>query len=186
MEILTVIAIFMGPISALLVAGYLNAQRERRIRKMDVFRMLMRTRRTPMNTEHVGALNLIEIEFDGVKPVIDRWRELFNHFGAQHQKKENEADRAFQMRLATERQKILAKLLHAIAKNLKFGVEQLEIFDGGYTPQGWEEIEMQQHAARNYIVDLYLGRRAVPVAVMDYATGTIADENDNSAPLTNS
>ena len=51
---------------------------------MEIFRMLMRTRRTRLYPEHVGALNLVEIEFAHDRPVIDAWRELFKHLGSEH------------------------------------------------------------------------------------------------------
>ena len=76
--------------------------------------------------------------------------------------------RRFNDRLAMERQKLLAKLLHAIAKRMRFKAEQLEIFEGGYTPQGWEDLDVEQRIIRRFAVDLFAGRRSVPVAVVDY------------------
>jgi len=45
-EILTVIALVAGPIMAVLITRYLDDQRTYKARRMDVFRTLMRTRRT--------------------------------------------------------------------------------------------------------------------------------------------
>jgi Family of unknown function (DUF6680) len=41
---------------------------------MDIFKTLMPTRRTPMYPEHVGALNLIELEYYKDKTVLAQWR----------------------------------------------------------------------------------------------------------------
>jgi hypothetical protein len=60
---LTVLAIVIGPIAAVAITRWLNDRRDQRNRRMDIFRTLMRTRRSPMSPDHVGALNLIEIEF---------------------------------------------------------------------------------------------------------------------------
>tara|TARA_R110000787_G_scaffold229616_1_gene337179 strand:+ start:449 stop:895 length:447 start_codon:yes stop_codon:yes gene_type:complete len=141
----------------------------------------MRTRRTPIWADHVGALNLVEIEFKDDEEVIDAWKKLFEHFAANHVRSPEEevsnqllpddADqrtRRFNDRLAMERQKLLAKLLHAIAKRMRFKAEQLEIFEGGYTPQGWEDLDVEQRIIRRFAVDLFAGRRSVPVAVVDY------------------
>ena len=49
----------------------------------------------------------------------------------------NSRNSRFDERLYKERQRLLTKLLHAIAKEMKFDIEQLEIFKGGYIPQGW-------------------------------------------------
>ena len=181
LEILTILAIFIGPISAIAVSRILDNGKERKARQMDIFRTLMRTRRTPIWADHVGALNLVEIEFKDNPTIIAAWTALFEHFGAKHVRGPDEEitaglnqgeigqrHRRFDDRLATERQKLLAKLLHAIAKKLRFDAEQLEIFEGGYTPQGWEDVELEQRAIRRYIVDLYLGRRMLPVGVVDY------------------
>lgn len=83
-------------------------------------------------------------------------------------------NRRFEERLATERQKLLAKLLHAIAKRLRFNAEQLDIFEGGYTPQGWEDVETEQSLLRRFTLELLSGRRAVPVAVTDYTKASDA------------
>ena len=71
-------------------------------------------------------------------------------------------------RLAEERQELLAKLLSEIAKSVGFNnIQQLDIFKGGYTPQGWEDTEMQQLAIRNLFTDIYLGRKVFPVGIVN-------------------
>ena len=67
MEWITLTAILVGPVFAILVSRRLEHLRDQRTRKMDVFRTLMRTRRTPIHTDHVGALNLVEIELRMIK-----------------------------------------------------------------------------------------------------------------------
>lgn len=188
MEVVTLIAILVGPVLAILVSRWLDNAREERARKMDIFRTLMRTRRTPVYPEHVGALNLIEIEFAKDEQVMTAWKALLQHFGTNHPRSDNETvndqmspeecqqrENNFHDRLYNERQRLLAKLLHAIAKQLGFRVEQLEIFEGGYTPQGWQNIELEQSVIRRFFVDLYLGRRVVPVGVVDYTEGSVAE-----------
>jgi hypothetical protein len=54
-----------------------------------IFRTLMRTRRTPMWPDHVGALNLVKIEFAEESNVIDAWRE-FKHLGTPHARRSDE------------------------------------------------------------------------------------------------
>ena len=70
LEILTILAIFIGPISAIAVSRILDNGKERKARQMDIFRTLMRTRRTPIWADHVGALNLVEIEFKDNPTII--------------------------------------------------------------------------------------------------------------------
>lgn len=181
MEWLTLLAIVVGPIAAVFVTRWVDARRERHNRRMEIFKTLMRTRRTPMFPEHVGALNLIELEFFKDKDVMDRWRELFRHFGTAHARRQDELvaddtppeergirDQRFYVRLGTERQSHIAKLLHAMAKALRFKVEQLEIFEGGYTPQGWQDVETEQSIVRRLFAEIGMGRRMFPIGVYHF------------------
>jgi hypothetical protein len=172
------VAILVGPILAVIVARLLEAEKLRRDRRAAVFTTLMRTRRTPMVPDHVGALNMVEIEFASDSDVIDRWRELFKHFGTEHPRNRDEQESstqsseevdkrraAFGQRIAQERQRLLAKLLHAMGKRLGYKAEQLEIFEGGYTPQGWVDDEIDGRAARAFLVDIALGRKVLPIGI---------------------
>lgn len=178
---LTLLAIVIGPVIAIWAARYLAKKDQRDDRRMAIFRDLMRTRRTTLHPDHVGALNLVEIEFADDSQIISAWKRLFEHFGTTHSPRGHELtmehmsvavraarERDFQHRIAQERQELLAILLHAIAKRMNFRIEQLEVFKGGYTPQGWVDIEEEQRLIRQYAIDLYLGKRMVPVGVIDY------------------
>ena len=188
-ETLTLVAILVGPVVAVVLTRYLDDRRDRRRGRMEVFKTLMRTRRTPVFVEHVGALNLIEIEFANDGKVIAAWRALFTHFGTEHPRRQEEQllpalakeqstsrDQRFFDRLAKERQSLLAKLLHAMASAMNFKIEQLEIFEGGYCPQGWEDEFLEGQVMRRYVVDLALGRRPLPVAVIDYTERRASDD----------
>ena len=182
-ETVTVVALFAGPLLAILVARHLEQRRAKRERRMDVFRTLMRTRASRLSSDHVAALNLVEIEFQDKEEVIDAWNKYFEHLSSQHPRKADEEilpstskeeiqvrEERYNKRLADSRNVLVTKLLHEIAKTLKYKLESLEILGGGYAPQGWAEIEFQQGLIRQYGVDLYYGRRALPVAVVDYTS----------------
>ena len=182
-EILTVIALVVGPIMAVLITRYLDDERTYKARRMDVFRTLMRTRRTVLHPDHIGALNLVEIEYADEPPVLAAWKKLFEHFGTAHGRREderldsltdlveiNKRNEIFGTRLGQERQSLLAKLLHKMAKVLGFKVEQLEIFEGGYTPQFWANVETEQEIIRKFFVSLAHGTAVVPMGVIDYRT----------------
>jgi hypothetical protein len=191
-EILTLIALVGGPVTAVLLTRYVDQNREKSGRRMDVFRTLMRTRRAPMTAEHVGALNLIEIEFASDLEVQSAWKKLFEHLADEHPRRPYEVatdvsdkrkcDEAFYRRLADERARLLSKLLHAMAKALNFKIEQLEIFEGGYTPQGWEDELAEQRLVRKFLLDLYQGKVALPVMVFDVPHPPHAETNLSSNP----
>src|ERR1700712_4613828 len=180
-EILTIVALVAGPVMSVFITRYLDDTRAYKSRRMDVFRTLMRTRRTVLSPEHIGALNLGEIEFAKDPSVLTAHKALFTHFGTAHGRRENEkieglSDKSeidrrselFGTRLSQERQSALAKLLHAMAGALGFKIEQLEIFEGGYTPQFWVNVENEQEIIRKFVVDLAHANKVLPIGVVDY------------------
>ena len=59
----TLAAIALGPIISVIVTRILDNYREKRQRRMQVFRDLMQTRGVRLDPIHVAALNVVEIEF---------------------------------------------------------------------------------------------------------------------------
>ena len=55
-----------------------------------------------------------------------------------------------------------------MAKVLGFRIEQLEIFEGGYNPQFYANIETDQEIIRKFVVDLAQQKTVVPMGVIDY------------------
>ncbi len=136
-----------------------------------------------MYADHVGALNLIELEFADQSEVIKHWRNLLTHFGTTHPRSESETEqnsdeekeklrktRIFHDRLFQERQELLTLLLHSMAKTLNFNIEQLEIFKGGYVPQGHIDMEDDGHVIRQFIADIARNNRLLPIGVFDYVS----------------
>jgi hypothetical protein len=179
-DVLTLVALILGPVSAVLITRWLDDRRLRGARRMDIFRTLMRTRRTPTTAEHVGALNLIEIEFANNQAIKGRWSVYYQHLAAPPVRRPNEAieattnpaeaasrDKAYNERIYAERQSLLAKLLHVMANELGFKIEQFEIFEGGYIPQAWVDSENEQSSLRKLLLALFGGKSSIPVRLVD-------------------
>lgn len=62
-EIISIVAIFAGPIVAIQIQKIMESVREDKVNKIDLFQILMMTRADRMSTEHIDALNRIDIEF---------------------------------------------------------------------------------------------------------------------------
>jgi hypothetical protein len=77
-----VAATFLGPVFAVLITRWRDQMREIRARRMYVFRELLATRRQNITADHVTALNLIEIDFYGVKPIQGAWRAYHGHLNS--------------------------------------------------------------------------------------------------------
>jgi hypothetical protein len=148
-----VIATLLGPILAVFVTRYVDKRRERTTRQYETFRALMRSRRANLSPEYVSALNTVEIEFAGIKSVEDAQRLLFQHLNLRPQPGDW-GDRLHRLQ---------TRLLYAIAKQLGFEVEQLDVLEGGYVPQGWGTTEEQNTEVRNNVLEVLRGRRALKI-----------------------
>lgn len=160
MAIATIVAVIVGPVAAVLVTRYMDRYRAGKERKMDIFRTLMRTRRLTLHWEHVGALNLIEVEFIDHDEVINAWKAYFSNLGEDFPKLE-EANR-YEAAMK-KRSTLLTKLIAEIAKVLGIKVEQLDILEGNYVPKGWEDAEWEWQLVRRYLINVLSQKSAILV-----------------------
>lgn len=160
--IATIVAILVGPVLAVAVTRWIDARRAMRDRQWDIFRNLMQYRRTPMNPEFVGALNLVEVEFSKDERIITAWKQLLASFEQLATESMTEEQLTS---LANERSQAQTRLLDAIAKRLGMRIEQLDIYSGGYSPKGWLDVENEQTIIRRLFGEIAIGKRAFPVMV---------------------
>ncbi|MDR3722561.1 MAG: hypothetical protein P4L00_13245, partial [Candidatus Acidoferrales bacterium] len=71
---MTILAIIVGPLLAFEVQRRRDNRRERRNRKLEIYRRLMMTLKARMAPSHVDAINSIQVEFQSDKKVLDAWR----------------------------------------------------------------------------------------------------------------
>lgn len=151
--IAVVIATLVGPVLAVLVTRHGDESRRVRERRLGIFRSLMASRRALLSTDKVAALNLVEIEFYGIKPVEDAQREVMAHLNL----KPLPAD------WSDRHRKLLTKLLSEIAKVLGYELQQLDVLEGGYYPQGLVDIELEQQEVRRALIQVLSGNRPLIV-----------------------
>lgn len=150
-------ATFLGPIFAVLMTRFIDQRRDVRNRQLYIFRTLMATRRAQLTTEHVAALNLIEIDFRGEDEVLTAWKEYFANLGT------DPNNEAAIKRAYVERPAALTKLLHAIAKVVGYDIEQLEIMAGGYTPQAVYDNFQRQQEIQAAAIEVLSGKKPLLV-----------------------
>lgn len=165
---ITTVAIIVGPLTAVLVTVYLERRRQNYERRHNVFRSLMKTRRTFLSPEHVEALNLIEIEYHGHKGVLDSYEKLFDYFVNSIAKRDDEKEQSFEARKAEFHSDLLSALLLEMSKDLGYNKNQFEILRGGYSPILHGQIEEDQGKIRKLLAGLHDGKMAIPVAVTDF------------------
>ena len=178
-DIVSIIALVIGPLLAVVIAHRMQSRHAKHSRRMDVFRALMSTRRNRLSFEHVSAFNLVEIEFRNDPKVIEKWRKYFENLAHGNPRRESEQllenlkeeekrkrENLYQRRISEEREKLFTELLHEMAKTLGYEIEVFEILEGGYLPQGWGHIEDQHELIRQYVLELSSGQKALPVSIL--------------------
>jgi hypothetical protein len=87
-EWVTVAAIILGPILALLIQRLIDVLREKRGRRAHLFLTLMATRATQFAPDHINALNSIDVVFSGNRDrkVREAWRAVLPHLNSDPEK----------------------------------------------------------------------------------------------------
>lgn len=178
--IAVVVATLMGPVLAVMVTRYIDEARAQKARQLEIFRAMMRTRNAALFPDHVNALNQVEIEFHRVLDVMTAHREMMRFMNTPSPPDE---------RWGQRHRSYLTKLLSAMAKELGYDFEQLDVLEGGYYPSGWGQAEEQQLGIRLGLIELLSGKRTLPVHVTEKpmhadlsAFQTIADRVTNPPP----
>ncbi|MGB2986301.1 MAG: DUF6680 family protein, partial [Phycisphaerae bacterium] len=168
-----ILAVLLAPVVAIQVQKMLEHLRERRWRKMNVFQALMATRSARVSPEHVRALNMIDLEFSGIrfyrkpkpsakdKRVLSAWKAYRAHLNEQYDRTSQDAFRAWVRRGDDQ----FLALLDAIGEGLGYNFDTVDLKHGAYTPLAFGEIELAQQSLRTFVADVTTGRRAIPVEV---------------------
>ena len=129
--------------------------RQVRERRLAIFRTLMATRRATLSPEGVTALNMVEIEFYGVQSVQNAHREVMAHINAPRPLPGGWNDR---------HRTLLTRLLSDMAIALGYNLPQPDVLEGGYYPQGLEDLDVEQQAVRRALIEVLSGRRPLAVS----------------------
>lgn len=168
---LIISAVLIGPVLAVQAQKTIESWRERKLKKLSIFKTLMATRGTTLSPAHVEALNMIDLEFSGrkakVKKVIDAWKIYLDHL---HSLNIDHSDPSYNVKLDTwtERSKeLLAELLYEMAQSVGYYFDKVHLKKGSYTPQGHADIEFEQNFIRRSVVQLFLGNKPLPVQILE-------------------
>jgi hypothetical protein len=160
---ITILAIYYGPIKALKIQRTLDAEREERNRKLQLFKTLVSYRVTRLAPAYVQALNMIDLEFTAdnelEKTVRDRWKELrdlYDNYKTTPNPEEKSAE-------------LNAALLAAIGESLGYHFDKVYLRRGGYYPEFLGNVEFEQHTLRRQLLELLdgTGRRKLPIATFE-------------------
>ncbi|MGE4422963.1 MAG: DUF6680 family protein [Pseudodesulfovibrio sp.] len=162
MEWISVLAILIGPVAAVLVGRSLQDRKHKMDRKDLVFKNLMSTRKMSLHPDHVRALNMIDIEFasnrkEEVK-VRDAWKRYSDHL----------SDEKFRLQdldgWARKGDDLLCNLLEKLAQALGYPIQRSQIEKGSYSPQFYLDNDAESQILRRGLIRLVHGELALKVS----------------------
>jgi hypothetical protein len=181
---LVILATVAGPILAVQAQKWVEVLREGRRRKLWVFERLMASRAARLSAEHVQALNMIDLVFYGSyffgihrrskteQAVIDSWHEYLDQLSTK-------ADAAAMSVWTARNEELFTNLLFAIAQDVRFKFDRVQLKKGVYSPQAHGDLELEQNLIRKLLLKLLSGENALKMAVASFP----ADENALKAQL---
>lgn len=191
MDILTLLAIALGPFLAIWAHGVIERRRLANDRRLLVFKTLWATRAIVISNEHVAALNQIDLEFTRAKDkkVRDAWTVYLDHLGdtrtmppsPEEDAEQAEWDEYKQKNTEYEQdqkvwndksQNLLADMLEEMGKLFDYDFDKVRIKKAGYRPQGLASLEQYQNNVLLGVNDLLSGRKPLPMDVVNWPEQT--------------
>lgn len=158
-------AVILGPILAVQVQKLIEHWKEKRGRKVRIFKTLMATRATFLSPQHIEALNMIDLEFYKNMKIREAWKLYLDQLNEPQPEPSNPN---FEVLLSTwgdKSNEYFMNLLHEMAKSLGYNFDKVQLKKGAYYPRGHVDLESQQKYIRTSIIDLFLGRKTLPITI---------------------
>ncbi len=157
-EALTILALLGGPLAAVLLTREADRWRDARQRRLDVFRVLMRTRASRVAVDHVGALNLIPLEFFGHDKIIDKYKQYIANLNLPNPTRAEDYER-----FTKARNDLFLELMFEIGSGLRYKFDRHELDGLSYTPQLFVDDENRNRLGQARLTEILDGKRAFPV-----------------------
>ncbi|MEP2978840.1 MAG: DUF6680 family protein [Lentilitoribacter sp.] len=156
--ILTLIAIFTGPIVAVLITWILDRKYKAYDRRLKIFRDLMQTRGLRLDPQHVAALNLIQLEFYKKSTILEAFEKYIEHLN--HSPPEKDSD---QKAFSDRRSELFMDLLREIGQNVGCKFDKMELDRRSYVPIGWHDNNNLQQKNAQLLSAVLMGQRPIPI-----------------------
>jgi hypothetical protein len=176
-DVLIIVAVLAGPIFAVQVQKWLEFKRERKSRKMQVFRTSMSTRGIIPSSSLMEAFNMIDIEFYDEEKVKESWKLLLDCLNSFPQDI-NAADFKTKLDSCNEKTKDLTTdLIYEMAQSLGFHYDKVHLKRAVYIPKVQVETLYDSEFLRKSLVEVFLGKKPLPIKIVEEQT----KEGKNSA-----
>lgn len=165
-------AVILGPILAVQIQKYLEQFRDKKQRRLNIFRTLMSTRAERLSREHVQALNMIDIEFYGrLLPIIriryqsnkeqsvtHAWKSYNSHLN----KKNEYNDSNIWMAKGDD---LFTDLLYALSQSMSYDFDKVQLQRDCYRPVAHGNLEMTQMRILLGIEKILIGDGSLPMHI---------------------
>jgi len=175
----TIFATLIGPIIAVQLQKYLERRNESQNQKNWIFSTLMATRGSRLAPDHVRALNMIDLAFNGGRSsrrkatetdVLDTWRDYLDHLNTVIT--EANAERWFE-----KQRELLVLMLSAMATDLNLRYDRVLLRNGSYLPKGHTDLELDLQKLRHHAIQVLSGQQPLNMNVTDFP---FSEEMSNS------
>ena len=117
----------------------------------------MRTRAERLAYDHVGALNLIELEFYRNKSVIVAYKDYLSTLREPSSSPEQERH------IIERRNSSYHELLYQLGRAVGLSYDKAELQEHTYSPQGWANDQQVQRLNGQLLNELLSGKRTFPI-----------------------
>lgn len=167
-----VVSTLLGPILAVQAQKWIESVKAVKSRKSFVFEQLMASRNSRGSAEHVRALNMIDLVFNGSiwfgftirsgseKRVLDSWREYLDHLN-----NKGTMDLSHWFSVGDD---LLTNLLFSIGRDVGYKFDKIHIKRGIYTPIAHGEIENELTEIRKSLLSLFKGDSSLNMSVVNF------------------
>ena len=150
------LAVILGPIAAVQIQKWRELARNKKERKLQLFKTLMSTRATRVSIEHVQSLNMVDIEFNekGYERVITAWRNYHDHLSNGDSKSTSWMDR---------NDDLFIELLFEMGTSLKYKFDKVMLRRTAYSPIAHGDMELEQQVIRRGLANVLSGNASFPI-----------------------
>jgi hypothetical protein len=129
-ELVTIVAIVVGPIVAVVIQLLAEARRQKREQQTQTMRMLVSTRHMPSDPAYSTAINMIPIDFNGNSKVMAAWNTYIETINF---RPTNENAATHDKKIVTKQ----TKLIFEIMKSLGYDLPETDIESTPYAAGGF-------------------------------------------------
>ncbi len=183
-DYITIVAVLLSPLLAVQAEKFIERTRNKKNRKVQIFKTLMATRGSKLSIEHVTALNQIDLEFYGnrkffyenkkYKKVLNAWKEYFDQLRVEFNLEIESEFKAWNEKT----EDFLANLLFEMGESLGYSFDKVTIKRNAYTPKGHLKVEYEEQQVRSLLIKILNGESSISTLQV---TSNEAVERSNNA-----